>query len=463
MTEKCTMCGEPVDGEGIVILAYAYNHETNASELETYRYCSRSCAEDDGWRNCDCCGEWFREDDAIDVGDEVFCGYECAQDSGYEECENCGDWFDSNVDGVCFEHGGDCHSFCSWRCAGREGYIQCDHCGDWMLDDEADWVGGARWCESCYQDYSSYCYGCDERYADDDLYRDDDDGELYCESCYADGASHLHEYGYTPSLVFRGDGDTPYLGVELETDGGNDRRSYCRALVGIDGFSSHFYMTKDSSLDHGVEVTSHPMTLAYHVGIKPMYERIREEAVSHGFRSHDGGRCGLHVHVNRSFFGKSEKVQDAGGYKMMRLLQRFEHAFTVFSRRDDNKWCRYQTEGDYKPRPTEPSIIPKPGKGETSILVKASEMKYERRHEQCLNFQHPNTFEFRIFRGTLKLTTYYACLGMVNGLCHTVKHHGSVWVESVSWYDLMSEVVFRCDEPFAAACLVDYLVGKGLI
>ena len=153
-------------------------------------------------------------------------------------------------------------------------------------------------------------------------------------------------------------------------------------------------------------------------------------------------------------------VQDAGGYRMMRLLQRFERQFMTFSRRTSDGWCHYKTCDDYTPKKTVVSIIPK--EIEPSMLVKSRRMKRETSHSQALNFQHGATFEFRIFRGTLKWSTYFAALALVNGMCHTAKAHSSVWIEDVDWYTFINEVVDRCDEPTAKQYLVDYLGEKGL-
>ena len=83
-------------------------------------------------------------------------------------------------------------------------------------------------------------------------------------------------------------------------------------------------------------------------------------------------------------------------------------------------------------------------------------------HSQALNFQHSQTFEFRIFRGTMKWSTYFAALALVDGMCRTVKEHGSTWVETVSWYDLIEEVIDRCSCDYSRECLVAYLNEKGL-
>lgn len=430
-------------------------------EVDGNWYCSEDCARWEGYERCYSCGEWGLADDGYFLGDEFYCSASCAERDGYHECYHCGTWVhvedEIEVDG---------YHFCRPECAEEEDYRQCQRCGEWCHIDNTYPVnneyGAEIWCVWCADYHASVCDDCHE-YWDEDCITCDDDGNYHCPNCRdrEDRTSYLMRYGYTPELVFYGDGGkTPYLGVEEETDGGRNRGGYCNALHAIGGFPSHFYMTEDGSLRNGVEITGHPMTLAYHMSIADMYEKIGETAIQFGYGSHNGGRCGLHIHVNRNFFGNSIAVQDAGGYRMMRLLQRFERQFMVFSRRTNTSWCSYRTCDDYTPKKTEVKIMPK--ELEPSMLTKSRRMKRETNHSQALNFQHSATFEFRIFRGTLKWSTYFAALALVNGMCHTAKKHGSIWVEDVDWYTFINEVVDNVDEPTAKQYLVDYLDEKGL-
>ena len=421
-------------------------------------FCCEACAISAGYRVCEYCGEWHWPN--LRLGGEQYCCDECAESDGYVRCERCGDWVHSD-DAVDPSGDGDA-LYCSDGCTYDDGWSRCDRCDEWTRDSDL-WSVHSNgriedWCESCRDYHATSCAECGDVYDDDEL-----DEYRRCQNCC--GSQHLHSYGYCPGIVFFGESDEKppmYLGVELETDGGRNRGSYCDELDAIEGFHERFWMTEDSSLNDGVEITSQPMTLAHHIECMPIYEEIRDTASSYGFRSHDGGRCGLHVHVNRAWFGKSEAVQDAGGYKVMRLMQRFERQLMIFSRRLNDQWCRFRTSRDYTPKSVEPKILREYGAEEPSMLHKAELMKHETSHSQCLNFQHRSTYEFRIFRGTLKLETYFASLGFVDGICRTAVAHGSIWVEDVDWYTLVEEIVERCSEGYAKECLVAYLEEKGL-
>lgn len=439
------------------------HYEFENGEGETLRFCSSGCAAIARWHRTPH-GTWVHEDgpETIYVPDYGiwFADEDEAHEAGFEQCYECGEWGKAN-DGLFIGE----DFFCSERCACNAGYFRCERCGDWHDESEVHQVivdsdgSTEAWCDHCDDYHTVCCYRCGDTMSED-VATYDDYNDPYCPSCarrYC--ANGLHEYGYTPNLEFYGDAkESPYLGVELETDGGSERGAYVDELGNIEGFNEHFYMTKDSSLNNGVEITSHPCTLSYHANeLYEMYESIRSTALRYGFQSHNGGRCGLHVHMNRAFFGKGIDSQDVGGYKMMRLLQRFEANFTKFSRRRDNEWCHYYTRQSYGPdEQGEPDDI-------SRVLDKARDMKYERRHEQALNFQHDATYEFRIFRGTLNLSTFFASLGMVNGLAHVAKMHSAHYVETVGWSELMRDVVKACDEPKAREFLREYLEAKELL
>ena len=486
MDEKvCKYCGTIIDSDAITAEdgtvfcdEYCANHEgyyycaecgnlfPRSSCIEAADgtvFCSDDCAGEHGYMLCENCHEDHPEDDGYCIEGVFYCSIECAASDGWHECERCGEWVQED-DAI---HTSDGYWYCDATCAERDRHYRCDRCGEWVheRDTWSVYRDDCRetWCECCADYHATRCVDCGELYDDDEI-----DCNGYCPECHSDDESeYLHSYGFRPELrFFGGDAWSPkppmFFGTELETDRGHDRGAYCDELQGIEGYAERFWMTEDSSLDNGVEITSHPMTLAHHIECMPIYEQIGDIARSYGFGSHDGGNCGLHVHVNRSWFGKSTAVQDAGGYKVMRLLQRFERQFMIFSRRMSDNWCHYRTSADYTPKKTVVKILHGYDDSEPSLMEKAERMKHERSHSQCLNFQHSNTYEFRIFRGTLKWTTYFACLGLVDGICRTAVAHGSTWIEDVDWYTLINEIVERCSEKYAKECLVSYLDEKCL-
>lgn len=462
----CEYSGELIEGTPFVI------HEFSSYDWRTSRrtyhyphyYADEQAAIADGCVRCSCCDEWTNgnwNDEVTELDGNTYCSYDCANDSGYHTCERCGEWYHEDYEVYTGEYG-----YCSEYCAERDGWRRCDHCGDWT--NETWTVGGEEWCDSCDDHDAAVCEGCGDHFPTDDMIWDEEGYCWYCCDCAEPHVSaEIHSYNYTPRLTFfGGEGvENPlFFGTELETDSGSSRRSYARALASIEGFSEHFYMKNDGSLCDGIEIVSHPMTLAYHDSIRGIYEHIGAAARANGFVSHDSGNCGLHVHGSSSFFGRSKVVQDACKYKLMRLFQRFERQLTTFSRRTSDRWCHYATSADYEPKKDVVNVRDASGiMGEPSVLAKSRNfVDYDRDKYRAVNILHPNTVEIRIFNGTLKWSTYFASLALVEGMFRAVKMHGSTWVETVSWYNLIDEVVANVGVEFPKLCLVNYLNEKGL-
>lgn len=442
--------------------------EDDCIEVDGHRFDDAECAEAMGYRECETCGEWFRASDegSVYIDGHWFCDEDCAHDGGWERCIHCGSWV--KADDAIWPDDGNAGPYCDGHCAESDNYSRCEVCGDWVSDRYGYWVntsdGEQFWCDSCRDYGAHYCDGCDELWADDDF-----DGD-YCPNCCHAESSYLHEYGYRPYIQKYGDGG-PTLGTELETDASSyaDRGAYCDDLAGINGFNEHFWLTEDGSLDNGVEITSQPMTLSYHVKIRDMYEEISDTANLYGFRSHDAGTCGLHINIGSDFFGKTIEAKELAGYKLLRLCQRFEKPLMTFSRRTNDRWCHYHTSCDFTPKKDEKVSVlkaqnPNAYDSDEGMFDKARKAHRGSCHSDCVNLGHiSQRIEVRIFRGTLKWSTYYASLALVEGMCHIVKNHGTEYLESLDWYSFIEEAVERCAEPFAKQCLVDYLDEKGLL
>lgn len=406
-----------------------------------------------------CCDEWEEaDDDQLYIDGEWYCDTQCAHTSGFYQCERCGDWVHEDWDDTVYIEG---DYYCDYECAESDGWRQCSCCGEWRCEDTVRWVHDDCYCDYCSRN-ACYCEECDEYVWDDEWNHEYD----CCQFCaeHIHGAerpnrtrgNELHNYSYRETPVFYGNSDGnshPFMGVELETDSGNDRAAYVTALSGLPLYH-RFWLTEDGSLSNGVEIASHPMTLDEHIS-SGMWNDIRKTAVKHKFVSHNSGNCGMHVHINRDFFGKSEKAQHVGGLKMMRLMQRFKPQVMTFTRRTSDRWCRFETSRDYSPKNKAYNEL-------YSLFGKALDMSYERDHSQAVNFQHSATFELRVFRGTLKLETLYASLAFAEGLAKYCKSHGEVTIENCTWYDLIEWILVDCSNTTARACLRNYLEAKGL-
>lgn len=132
-----------------------------------------------------------------------------------------------------------------------------------------------------------------------------------------------------------------FMGIELEIDkGGEDSRNAETLLDCANGSCEHIYCKHDGSIDDGFEIVSHPMTLDYHTDIMN-WKEVFDTALLLDYRSHQTSTCGLHIHVNRSAFGKD--ICEQGGNRGTVVYFVEQHWRTVkFSARTEasmNRWA----------------------------------------------------------------------------------------------------------------------------
>ena len=366
---------------------------------------------------------------------------------GYQlvKCDECGQW---ELASSCITID-DEHTYCSHRCAVRAGWHSCDACGEWTRYGQLDYSGNFV-CDDCSTDYV-VCYSCGDLVHDDDARAFSD--EWYCPSCYETETYDLiHEYGYNDYISKHGDAcDGPYMGVELEVDDGNCQPVELAADLVEHCNTNLFWMTRDGSLNNGVEIASQPMTLAYHTA-SGFWADITGRCLQHGYRSHDAGTCGLHIHIDRDYFIDQGVSDEHAGYYLTLLSQRFERELTRFSRRRNNGWCEYFNGTDWTDHDYD----------YLSLDQKAADCCANYDHSIAVNMEHSATFELRIFRGTLKLSTLIASLALTDGLARYVATHNEADCFAVSWRELCQWILDHCPVTDARANLRDYLISKRL-
>ena len=104
----------------------------------------------------------------------------------------------------------------------------CDCCGErlFLSDDHGD--ENITLCESCYERHYTHCERCGRVISySDAYYEDDDEDEPLCYDCLQARLQQatIHDYSYTPRLIFHGERDNErFFGVELEIDGNGKSR-----------------------------------------------------------------------------------------------------------------------------------------------------------------------------------------------------------------------------------------------
>lgn len=268
--------------------------------------------------------------------------------------------------------------------ANEYGYFICDDCGTLTsLDDHHRDHNGNSICNNCIEDHYSSCPNCDAWLPDND-YDDDDNG---CNNC-GYGRAVIHDYNYKPRPLFRGDNSIkyPYIGFELEIEARGESRKYlAKKVLELFPDEDHLYNKYDSSLDSGVEIVSHPMTLEYH--LTQDYSTLFRKLTRMGGRSHNTSTCGLHFHLDKSRMTDAHKVRFGAFFALAR------HKLEVLARRSCESYAAF------KPK-----------------TCSLTEFISEENRYQAVNWSNSNTVEVRIFKGTLKYETFMASMELCQAI-----------------------------------------------
>lgn len=374
---------------------------------------------------CDHCGSIAPVSDCVETEQGAhYCCRQCARAAGCSTCDNCGSWHDAgNLQDV--EGAGEL----------------CESCLDAMVD-----------CGDVYE-----CDVCGELYATDYLTYDEHREQYLCDNCRPDYSDCINNYSYKPAPQFWGAQsrhEAPHMGVELEMCYGDDAEHTAYDIV--QGCSGHGYCKHDGSLDdEGVEFVTHPADLQAHAG-GAFWRDVCEVATGHGMRSHDTSCCGLHVHIDLAYFGRTEQAQDVARLKLFTLVNRMRQALQVFARRESTRWASFAHKSDVTRYNLDGQTM--------GLFARAQSCRYENNCDRyvAVNLCNRNTVELRIFKGTLKPETLHATLCLCDGLARYAKTHSAAACARATWADLHRFITDTCGTPAALAQFEAYCLSKGL-
>ena len=301
----------------------------------------------------------------------------------------------------------------------------CDRCDSIIWTDDSYGDEYTTLCRHCFENHYTRCSCCDTLLHEDDAYHLD--GYDYCSECYHDEVDRnrsIHDYGYKPEPIMYGDSNR-FFGVELEIDGaGKDSDNADEILSIANKDNEHIYIKGDGSLDDGMEIVTHPMSLEYHKN-DMKWQEVMKKAISQGYRSHQTSTCGLHIHVNRDCFGEDRDTQDEVISRILYFVEHHWNEMLKFSRRSEysmNRWAaRYGFEK------TGREILDKAKKGNNGRYA-------------AVNLMNWATIEFRLFRGTLKYNTLIAAIELVNEICDLAIHLTDEGIEKMSWSEFVDTI-----------------------
>lgn len=297
--------------------------------------------------------------------------------------------------------------------------VLCSHCGTRIWSDDNEGDGDTPLCQRCYDRFYTTCTDCGRTiHHDDAYYIDDDDYEPRCYSCHCRNADHrvIHDYYYKPEPIFYGEGSR-YFGVELEIDNaGEDNTKAARIEQIANAMDELIFIKHDGSLDNGMEIVTHPMTLDFHLHQMPWAD-VLGKAKEMGYLSHQANTCGLHVHINRTAFGETEEEQEAVIARILYFFEKHWEELLKFSRRTQKQLRRWADRYGLKEHPKQ-----------VLDIAKGSRERYT-----CVNLCNYDTVEFRMFRGTLKLNTLIATLQLLDRICDVAISFSDEELKNLSW------------------------------
>lgn len=245
---------------------------------------------------------------------------------------------------------------------------------------------------------------------------------------------YIHDYNYKPKYIpnYMANEDintTLLLGAEIEVDCGGKSEEHAKKVLEIicgtdpnntdKALEDKIYCMGDGSLTNGLEFATMPCSLEYHKN-KMKYKEMFEYLDKNGYKAHDTTTCGLHIHANRYYLGKTELVQQLTISKILYILEKFNDEICVIARRN-NKYSQFVGAG----------------KNETSIVELYGKYKNKDKYV-ALNLKHTDTIEFRCFKGTLKYETFILTLEFVKDIIDYAKSINIEQIELIKWDDLMN-------------------------
>ena len=316
----------------------------------------------------------------------------------------------------------------------EENTVLCRECGERIWREDNAGTDHTPLCQNCYDERYTSCCDCGTLiYIANANYEDSDEDEEhpYCSSCYQRHFRNasIHDYYYKPWPVFYGEGPR-FFGVELEIDGAGEDREHAETLLSIaNSDSERMYIKHDGSLDDGLELVTHPMSLTEHLCRFP-WEALCAKAAALGYLSHRATTCGLHVHVSRRAFGETERQQDAAIARILYFFEKHWEELLKFSRRTQRQLERWAARYGYKEQPME--------------ILDYAKKGYHGGRYTCVNLQNSDTVEFRIFRGTLKTNTILATLELVDRICDVAINLSDEELRSLAWTTFVSGISEDC-------------------
>lgn len=289
-----------------------------------------------------------------------------------------------------------------------------DGSDEWMRKRDADSLGlSVCECGNCIAEGDEHptglCAHC---------LNEDDDGDEIIEDYY-----ESHNHNDSPHFVGdfgeKPDSEKKAFGLELEVDRNSwsqntryRKRMNCEMAAKISGLigRNDIRFAYDVSLNDGFEIITQPHSPAAFWKRQSDWAKMLDLLVEWGYKSHNAGTCGLHVHLSRAWFGKTETEQSLAIAKLFAFFYNRWDDISKASRRSDFGYCHRNSYARLE-------------NGEWSLgnaVLKWRNCAKKRHsgavsdegsawsHGVALNNCNKNTVEIRVGRGTLNKASFFS-------------------------------------------------------
>lgn len=307
-----------------------------------------------------------------------------------------------------------------WLCENcyNDNHSTCERCEDIIHDDECQSVdcsrGSQTWCNNCIDNHASECNDCGDMCDEytmnqtyngrnicnshiDDYMHCDDCGNLvhydsadesgdntYCPSCSEMNRSKIiKSYGYKPIPKFFGKGDL-FFGIELEVEKHESNIDRSEMAQSIE--NDIWYFKSDGSLTNGFEIVTQPISPDYINENRQIFSESLTKLSKAGYKSYEAETCGMHIHLSKKAFGTWHL------YRFMKFFIDNKNFIVSISQRKMeqlDRWATIENESD------------------GNLVYKAKNKSGNSKRYLAINLQNDDTVEIRVFRGTLKISSFF--------------------------------------------------------
>lgn len=242
----------------------------------------------------------------------------------------------------------------------------------------------------------------------------------------------IREYDYkAPKLNFinvNAESNPLYLGVEIEIDSGGKDSNKAKILQVLwDNYKGNTLVKRDGSLHSGLELVSHPATLASHKDESMFdYRGMFKGALALGYTGSGNDTAGIHVHVNKDFFTYPEVASSI----MYAILENDWANVVKIAGRSGSDYARNKKALDKSSIPTNFNTLA--GVTAVSNILDRCLRIYVDDRYSCINTSNRHTIEFRFFKSTLNIKAFYAILDFVDSFSRYVEEVSVEYTEMLN-------------------------------